>query len=115
MSFSDLELYFFGWVGVVGWWLEKVKLKITSTKVEVEVEAELGNMSPRNFGVLSNLLGLRTLLCSVEGKRTHTLQGVITKLFLSKVFDSRNIETHDIFFNYMKGLEPYISEAKNYL
>ena len=79
--------------------LEEWKLSLTSAKVEVEVEAELGNMSPRNFGVLSNLLGLRTLLCSVEGKRTRTLQGVITKFSLSKVFDSRNIETHNIFLN----------------
>ena len=42
-SFSDPELYFFGWVGGIGGWVEKVKLKLTSVKVEVEVEAELGN------------------------------------------------------------------------
>ena len=44
MFFSGLELYFFGQLGEVGGWVEKVKLKLNSTQVVVEVEArdELG-------------------------------------------------------------------------
>ena len=40
----DLKFYFFGRVGGVGGWSEKVKLKLNSTQVVVEVEArdELG-------------------------------------------------------------------------
>ena len=44
LPFSGPESYFFGRVGGVGGWLEKVKIKLNSTQVvvEVEVEVELG-------------------------------------------------------------------------
>ena len=43
MHLLVIMVYFYGWLGWVGGWEEKLGLKLTSAKVIVEVDAELGN------------------------------------------------------------------------
>ena len=55
----------YGWLGWVGGWEEKWRLKLTPVKVEVEVEAELGNMDPAELKKLlmcSGSINLKFLL-----------------------------------------------------